>query len=446
MKGVAAVVGAEKIADLAAMVRCNVLISFGNPFGNAVGDTVLATQHIEYVRRLLPNCSITVWTSTKVIWSSLSNTRLYFVAMLGVQELKTFDLIIIDWARVGPDFIALIRSLGKTAVIWPSWGQDPCLLTGDGEIHRLTLPPCSNQPGRIPQLYSAFGVSRGRLRSRRSRPHLKILLQPSASILEKSLPVQFIINILVILMRELREAELVLALPPKDSLPEILLGISELMCRLKRECITCTVVANTSMCEFIDCIASSSLVISPDSSGQHIAALTGTPCIALYSSRSGYSYYFYGHQYLPNIQMTFREEDADCLNFAMAVAHVASGLTGGSETLVCNNAVKLLAATRRVESVFRRAKDGREEALIFASFRAQMIELVASRSASLCRAVLCEADDLWRELQVARRTSDESVAKIVGDRAKSLNFVRIVYVICRSNLLWLKNASTERPQ
>jgi len=48
-----------------------VLLVFGNPLGNFVGDTVIATQHVRFLKSVAPQTEISVWTGDPDVWRYL---------------------------------------------------------------------------------------------------------------------------------------------------------------------------------------------------------------------------------------------------------------------------------------------------------------------------------------------------------------------------------------
>src|SRR6266545_778329 len=81
-----------------------VLIAFGNPLGNAVGETAIATQHYRFLRAIFHDMTCTVWTSSGGLWRALSGTSdIECVPTISAERLATgFDLMFFDWIALGP--------------------------------------------------------------------------------------------------------------------------------------------------------------------------------------------------------------------------------------------------------------------------------------------------------------------------------------------------------
>jgi hypothetical protein len=426
---------ASAFATLRTKSVAKVLLSFGSPLGNAVGDTCLATQHLPHLRHLLPASRMTVWTTSADLWKGLDDPQLDCRPCLSMDELLSFDLLIFDWAVIGQDLMSSLRANRRLAVIWPSWGTDPKVLGQDGYLHTLSLAPSINQPGRIAQLYAQLGstcAGRGR---QGSGPKRGIVLVPCASTCAKSLP-RSLVSALAgrFADHSADRCTLSVVLPPADANDRVSRLAEDIRTDLKSRPGTCT-IEGLGLADYVRVIEGAAVVIGPDTSSQHIAALLGTPSVAVYRAASGYNHYFFGHQYWPNLQYRLHEQPDGEADDADAILRVARAFVPGSAPgLDRRPGLRLLRTARHYQLALASpaplaSDQGDSQSAFSSAIRATIGVLCPSLGDAMCR----EAEDLWLESRAIRgNTVPDQRRAIMVARAANLNVVRLARAVCHA--------------
>jgi hypothetical protein len=424
-----------QLRSLAEREVLRVLLCFGNPLGNAIGDTAMATQHISFLRGLNPASQITVWTSNSSLWKKLGDEDLICSSTVASITSQRFDLCIFDWVSAGEDLLAVLRQQRIFSIVWPSWGTDPLLFSGKGEFEHFRLPVGVNQPARISQLYQGLNIGqaicRGKSRLRSTR---KVVLQPFASIESKSIPPGAALTLAQDICRAFGEAaEVVVPLPPRQS-SEKLLGLANTVKRLMEGDVSSNVrfADSLSLSDYIDLLAGAALVIGPDSSSQHIAARCAVPSIALYPQNSGYNYFFFGPQDGENLQLRFSGIPGE--------KPLSTGVVFLASRLLNRQCGRLPQALRTSVITASRAFDSELTAfgntgILKSNAFIELVDLLSREFptdlTALCRFLIDEITTVWREAErIVQSDASPEALHIIRQRARSLNSSRIIRTLC----------------
>ena len=363
---------------------CRVLYVFGNPLGNALGDTVIASQSVSYLRRIAPGVELSVWTGDSEMWKRWwpgVETR----AALAIEDLDEVDVAVFENTRVPALFKRRLRAAGAALVTWRPSDRHAMFVLGRGVDESVPLPPCSNVPTRSAEVYRALGWpdSAGRDRPpRRSTRTPHILINPYASCGAKSLTPQFL-RLLLDAWRRALPAGVELIIPAR---PGRAGGRDELTFGRLASCAAAAaagriVVRDLPLGGFIEEIARAALVIGPDTSSQHIAATCRTPSIACYPPGSGGATYLTWGPPQPGCLHFIVPRDTDPdgqTHLAALVVELGRRLMGhpsARKTLV--DGVGLMRAARRFERCAVRWMDGEDGA------RAELRQLLPALRASV---------------------------------------------------------------
>jgi hypothetical protein len=275
------------------------LVVFANPLGNALGDIAIATQHIPFLGAV-PRNQVTVWTANSDIWESLCGENVVTRALISPKDLTTFDIILIDWVNSGAGFLQAVDSTDAIVLYWKSRNLDLEVRHKGASIGKVHLPPTANHPVRIPDLYAALDwhrtgelpASMGGATRRRG-----VYFNPYASTPTKSITPPVASILAEELLRTLRSSTPIIVGPQPIPLSagdaaefeKIATAIDTPTSTFER-----MAAGQCSIGKYVQIVKSSLCTISPDTSTQHIAAITKTPCIVLYQGSRAFNHYAFG--------------------------------------------------------------------------------------------------------------------------------------------------------
>ena len=193
---------------------CRVLLVFGNPLGNPIGDTVIAIDHARYLPRLTAHVGLSVWTSDPEIWAHL-HPEVRAISFLSEKSLR-HDYDVVVWASTPvPDRArAVMQEAGVVALSWFAGSQSVSVALGDGKRFEAPLPPFVNYTLRIPDVYRALGWRTApRARVATTSASNVVLVNPYASRAWKSLPARFLERLIAVLRDVLGRTGLSIVVP-----------------------------------------------------------------------------------------------------------------------------------------------------------------------------------------------------------------------------------------
>jgi hypothetical protein len=283
-----------------------VLIVFGNPLGNALGDTFIAVQHLRYWRDI-EGARITVWTSAGEAWCGES-LDVHTQVFIGEDELVEFDVIVFDWNNLGPDLRNALEKTRSTIIVWSS--PNSCVrirLNGAWAYHEL--PPNVNQPARIGEMYCALGwrlvveASLGNMPA--NSP--KLYFNPFGSTSRKCLPPALSGALLSRFQEHLPDVAVAIHVPVRNGNAEDMSYYDDIVkafpdslreAFLEREV--------DSISDYIDDVKNAGIAVSCDTSTQHLAGLLNVPAIVLYP---GDMFWFYGWRWENSWCILFKQPE-----------------------------------------------------------------------------------------------------------------------------------------
>ncbi len=268
---------------------CRVLYVFGNPLGNALGDTIIASQSVPYLRHIAPRVQVSVWTGDERIWK-LWRPGVDTRATLAIEDLDEVDFAVFENTHVPGVFKQRLRAGGAALLTWRPSDRHAVFVLDRGVDESVPLPVCSNVPSRSAEVYRALGwpdSAGANRRGRGARRAAQILLNPYSSVGAKSLTPQFL-GLLLDAWRHAVPAGVELVVPAR---PGRAGGRDEQIYReiaLRAESAVGgpIVVRTLPLRAYLNAIARAALVIGPDTSSQHIAADCRTPSVSCYAPDS----------------------------------------------------------------------------------------------------------------------------------------------------------------
>ena len=277
--------------------RTQTLYVFANPLGNAVGDTVIATQHVQFLLGI-PRNDLTVWTANSDIWRALAPGTARITSLISSDQLKAFHIIFFDWVNAGPHLLEEVASCGALVLYWKNRNDLEVLCRGE-VFAKVSLPPTINHPERIQELYDALGWTKvtGLLEiSREYERRSGIYYNPYASTPNKSIGADLACLLAETLVR-VAPAGVPIALgpPPCPLSAQDAHGFNKINEAIQSNLATAKLRnGRYSIQEYIDIVSTSYGVVCPDTSTQHVAAATRTPCIVLYAAGRAFNHYAFG--------------------------------------------------------------------------------------------------------------------------------------------------------
>ncbi len=276
-----------------------VLLLFGGPFTNALGDTVLATRHYDQLLSLLPKAKLIVWTADRETWKTICGKDVRCTPFISRAQLKSADVIIFDWVRVEQCTERLIADSRALVIVIPNSTGDLRYRFPGEDWRTVKLEPMISHSQRITRAYAALGVMAGRRPPggiKVTKSESVLFVNPYASSFSKCLQPMFLKPLLKSLPTICRDTPIVV--PP---VPESAPGWERPQYERLGELVTAAakttnlrVLSAMGRAEFISSVRSCSLVIGPDTSTQHIAYRYDIPSISCYPWDSGYRYYYWG--------------------------------------------------------------------------------------------------------------------------------------------------------
>jgi hypothetical protein len=275
-----------------------VLFVFGNPLGNALGDTIIASRSVPYLRHIAPRVQVSVWTGDARIWK-LWRPGVDTRATLAIRDLDEVDFAVFENTHVPGVFRQRLCARGGALLTWRPSDRHAVFVLDRGVDESVPLPVCSNVPSRSAEVFRALGwpdSAGGDRRGRRARRAAQILVNPYSSVGAKSLTPQF----LGLLLDAWRDAvpggvELVVPARPGRAGGRDEQIYQELAARAASAVGGPIVVRTLPLRAYLNAIARAALVIGPDTSSQHIAADYHTPSVSCYAHDSaGATYLTWG--------------------------------------------------------------------------------------------------------------------------------------------------------
>jgi hypothetical protein len=315
----------ERVLEHARGRAPRALVVFANPLGNSMGDTVIATQHIAFLRRI-PGIDISVWTTNGDVWRSIGGKDIRIYPAVGERELAFgFDLIVLDWINLGPDFWPILARSNAIVMSWENRNGNLRIRVPPGSFQEVDLPPTINHPARIGEMYAALGwspIAMTSLSPAGATDRTSLYFNPYASTAEKSLR-PAIASELLVAMDGILPPTVPIQLGPRprplsfyeskafDALEAAVRAAQTPRMLVPEE--------PGPVDKYVDAVRRAVCVVCPDTSTQHVAAVCRTPSIVLYAPRKGYNHYAYGWQ------------SAEAFNLQM----VEDGTDGGLNDIVC---------------------------------------------------------------------------------------------------------------
>lgn len=138
---------------------CRVLLVFGNPLGNLVGDTVIATQHVSRLRSIARKTNIDVWTGDPDVWEYLCPSVSTVVSADVIPLVNRYDLVIFDSCPVPCKIRTALEENKVTWIHWRTRAESLNVFECGAASQLVKLPPLLNHTQRIGEAYDVLGIS-----------------------------------------------------------------------------------------------------------------------------------------------------------------------------------------------------------------------------------------------------------------------------------------------
>ena len=263
-----------------------------NPLGNAVGDTVMSADHVDYLRQFGETVDVTVWTGTPALWRFL-RPEVTTAATVSSEALShAFDVAVFETPRPATALADLVAKSGGVVVhFWPS-RRDATVRLGGAATMSIPLAPPTNMPMRVREVYRALGCRTPE--ARLAAPALPtIFFNPYASTSAKSLTPAFASAVLAALQERLcPELSIVVQCPQTYSTFEDASHLARLDAAMRgAEGAHVSVLRTPGLEAYLRQVSGALVVVGADTSSQHLAAAYGRASIAFYPSHVGLGYY-----------------------------------------------------------------------------------------------------------------------------------------------------------
>jgi hypothetical protein len=408
--------------------RARILLVFGSPLGNAFGDTIIATQHLAFLTSI-PNAELYVWTTSAEIWHAISPSAIQCeLALTATQIQSEFDLIVLDWVRLGSDFRRLLGSSPAITIFWEGRPADLQIKMPGEAWTNFSLPPMSNHPDRIPQMYRALGCNVEFKQSEVTRPSRNhIYFNPFASTAKKSLPIPFAARLLDQLGQIPGIQILVAPIPPT----EIDAGEFKKRHSFLRSTASSRSVQfldSLSPSEYLDAIRLARLVVTPDTSSQHIAGLAKVPTLIFYNQTACFNHFYWGWPLANHISFCVPLQQFEGLvDLAAVIAtHFADGKSTGAVNPFMSALEEFVGLTIEAALSTSPSRD-----------KFEVLDRVHSRASALVKPgwrehLMLEVNQIAKEL--CQRTGQSLDPAVVRTRLEQLSALKVARLFdCSGN-------------
>jgi hypothetical protein len=413
---------------------CRVLYVFGNPLGNALGDTIIASRSVPYLRHIAPRVHVSVWTGDERIWK-LWRPGVDTRATLAIEDLDEVDFAVFENTHVPGVFKQRLRAGGAALLTWRPSDRHAVFVLDRGVDESVPLPVCSNVPSRSAEVYRALGwpdSAGANRRGRGARRAAQILVNPYSSVGAKSLTPQFL-GLLLDAWRHAVPAGVELIVPARPGRAggrdeQI---YQEIALRAESAVGGPIVVRTLPLRAYLNAIARAALVIGPDTSSQHIAADCRTPSVSCYApDAAGATYLTWGPPRADSLHFIYpRDLDRDAQErLAALVVELGLRLMGRHEcTRVRVAAGPLRRSAKRFEASVRQWMDGNVGARAEAPHL--LAELRARVPASWASLLFDDLAILCRELEGLGGRPDADSRYLVTTRMPQITGLKAVEVL-----------------
>lgn len=278
-----------------------VLAIVGNPFSNALGDTVNFAYHVKYLRAALGPIQTTIWTSDSAAWKSLCGSDVSCTPFLTEAEaVYSYDLVLFDWVAMGASAEELYSGSDAALLEFsrPGWFR---YRLGDRKWKLLYLPKTLNNSRRLQRIYQYLGLNIPAVKDSQdfissANASGPIYLNPYGSSASKCLDERCLKETINQMVRRFGPGRLICSsaparLPPGEG--AAFNSLAEIVSQAAQRG-SVRQLAPMTVPEYITRIRTAALTIGSDTSTQHIANYYGVPSIACYPSAAGYRFYFWG--------------------------------------------------------------------------------------------------------------------------------------------------------
>lgn len=415
---------------------CRVLLIFGNPLGNPVGDTVMAVQHVDWLRHLADDVRISVWSGNGGVWHALA-PGVETIELATADTFDTADVIVIDGPRV-PAGLERAAARGSRIVLsW--WTQHRAAHVRIGrKAFEVPLPRPTSLPGRIGEVYRALGFPRiadsvSRPAARRSGSTIRplVLFNPYASSGRKSLPPRFASRLLRALLPRLADqARVVVPRTPVATAHDDVAPYRELgaVVRAARG----MEIRPVTVEEYCRLASGADLVIGADTSSQHLAAFGGRPSIACYPADTLPGFYLaHGaiHDEAFHFTLPGARDSVGARQLVLLLADLAWRLLFVTSTSGEPADAGLLRTVAEVRRGLRDAVNGESGAV--ARLRRELAVLERTLPPAWARPIVGELDVLLRGLPALGRRGS-LVRRAVLTQVGRLNALKLLTVLART--------------
>lgn len=335
---------------------CRVLLVAGAWRDMPVGDSIIATQHVPFLRRLGERVEITVWTIWPDLWEWLTPgvhaTRPPRRLRAGDYDVAIFETTL-GPVRVADD----LSAAGVATVSWQAGDDRALVRLGARAPFSVPLPPLLNRTERIPEIYRRLGFPASPPASTRPRSAGApvIYLNPYASRAKKAMPPTFFRGIVDALTRERGlDARIVVPAEPEGGSRDDRAAWKALSAIVRdaarRRALT--IRPRATLDRYCDDVAASALVIGCDTSSQHLAQAIGRPSITCYPAAVGrHLHLFWGpvrddavHVDIPPDGRTRDRNGLIALVAKLSAAFVAPRVATSSESPLAGHADRFVEA------------------------------------------------------------------------------------------------------
>jgi len=429
---------------------CRALLVFGNPLGNAIGDTVVATQHIPFLRSIASEVQVSVWSGNPEVWLYLCPG----VRTITVPPLQTlgsdYDFIFFDNTPVPPDLRKIITASRTHWVHWRARGESVRLHAfgrADGEV--IPLPPLLNHTQRIAEAYSALGLC---------RPHAAcvaqteimcpptvsppfVYLNPYASSARKSFPTDFF----RILLERLSPAlnHLCSIRIPSEPIATSCEDAARFARLASVACEWSTtpsveILQRDGVQQYFDTLASASLVMGPDTSSQHIAAAMNRPTFTFYPEYLAFNYLYWGTSRRNALHFNIPQsgDKRNVRTLATVIAELAAKTFRGEAVTTARRPSRLLEAPKLMANFLRECRrvirmNGRVSSDHLSFLAGTLCDsLPAGWQPHICR----ELDTIVLELSQLRRLNRGARHRFAASRLRQLSSPRVVRFLTKERI------------